>query len=50
VVGLRVFPALLRLAERLDRAWVPAAAWSALFVAHLLAGRLGLPTVKLWAP
>jgi hypothetical protein len=29
---------------------VPAAVWAVKFAAHLLAGRLGLPTVKLWAP
>jgi hypothetical protein len=38
---------LRRLAERLDRPWVPPAVWAATFTAHLLAGRLGLPTVKL---
>ena len=34
----------------LDRPWVPAAVWAVTFTAHLFAGRLGLPTVKLWAP
>ena len=50
VAALRLVPSLRRVAERLDRPWVPAAAWAALFAAHLFAGRLGLPTVKLWAP
>jgi hypothetical protein len=47
VVALRSWPWLRALAMRLDRAWLPAAAWSALFLAHLVAGRLGLPTIKL---
>ena len=38
------------LAERLDRPWVPAAVWAVAFCAHLFAGRLGLPTVKVWTP
>ncbi len=50
VAALRLSAWLRRLVERLDRPWVPAAAWCALFAAHLFAGRLGLPTVKLWAP
>jgi hypothetical protein len=50
VAALRLLPPLRRLAERLDRPWVPAAAWAATFAAHLFAGRLGLPTVKIWAP
>jgi 4-amino-4-deoxy-L-arabinose transferase-like glycosyltransferase len=50
VAALRLSPRLRRLAGALDRPWVPAAVWAATFVAHLLAGRLGLPTVKLWAP
>ncbi|HEX9185733.1 MAG TPA: glycosyltransferase family 39 protein [Vicinamibacteria bacterium] len=50
VAGLRLLPALRRLADRLDRPWVPAAAWAAVFAVHLFAGRLGLPTVKIWAP
>jgi hypothetical protein len=50
VAALRLSAWLRRVAERLDRPWVPAAAWAVLFVAHLFAGRLGLPTVKLWAP
>ncbi len=50
IAALRLAPRLRRLAERLDRPWLPAAAWAVLFAAHLFAGRLGLPTVKLWAP
>jgi hypothetical protein len=50
VAALRLLPSLRRLAEKLDRAWVPAAVWAAAFAAHLLAGRLGLPTVKVWTP
>jgi hypothetical protein len=50
VAALRLAAWLRRAAERLDRPWLPAAAWAVLFVAHLFAGRLGLPTVKLWAP
>jgi hypothetical protein len=33
-------------AERLDRPWVAPAVWAATFAAHLVAGRLGLPTFK----
>lgn len=50
VAALRLSPRFRRLAAALDRPWVPAAVWGATFVAHLFAGRLGLPTVKLWAP
>jgi 4-amino-4-deoxy-L-arabinose transferase-like glycosyltransferase len=50
VAALRLVPALRQLAARLDRPWLPAAVWAATFAAHLFAGRLGLPTVKLWAP
>ena len=50
IAALRLSAWLRRLATQLDRPWVPAAAWSVLFVGHLFAGRLGLPTVKLWAP
>jgi len=50
VTALRIVPPLRRLAERLDRPWLPAVVWAAAFAAHLFAGRLGLPTVKLWAP
>lgn len=47
IAALRLVPSLRRLAERLDRPWLPAAVWAATFAAHLFAGRLGLPTVKL---
>jgi hypothetical protein len=47
VAALRLVPKLRRLADRLDRPWLPPAVWAATFIAHLLAGRLGLPTVKL---
>jgi len=52
VAALRAWPRLRSLAEMLDRrrAWAQAALWLALFAAHILAGRLGLPTVKVWAP
>ncbi len=50
VAALRASTRLRRLAGTLDRPWVPAAVWAATFGAHLFAGRLGLPTVKLWAP
>jgi hypothetical protein len=50
VAALRLSPRLRRLAGRLDRPWVPAAVWAIAFVAHVFAGRLGLPTVKVWAP
>ena len=50
VAALRLWPRLRRLAGTLDRPWVPAAVWGVTFVAHLFAGRLGLPTVKVWAP
>jgi Dolichyl-phosphate-mannose-protein mannosyltransferase len=51
VVALRRWPWLRRLAERVDRRpFAPAALFGLLFVLHVAAGRLGLPTVKLWAP
>jgi hypothetical protein len=50
VAALRSWPRFARLAERLDRPWVPAAVWSVTFVLHMFAGRLGVPTIKLWAP
>jgi hypothetical protein len=49
VTALRSWPPFRRLATRLDRPWVPAVVWAAAFAAHLFAGRLGLPTVKLEA-
>ena len=50
VAALRAVPRLARLARTLDRPWFPAAVWAVTFVGHLFAGRLGLPTVKVWAP
>lgn len=50
VAALRAWPRFHRFAERLDRPWVPVAIWSLTFTIHMFAGRLGLPTVKLWAP
>jgi 4-amino-4-deoxy-L-arabinose transferase-like glycosyltransferase len=50
VAALRASTRLRRLAERLDRPWVPAAVWAVAFCAHVFAGRLGLPTVKVWTP
>ncbi len=52
IAALRAWPPLRSLAERLDRgrAWAPATLWLVLFALHLFAGRLGLPTVKVWAP
>ncbi len=52
VAALRTWPRLLSFAERVHRGrpWLPAALWLALVVVHLLAGRLGVPTVKVWAP
>lgn len=48
VAASRTSTALRALAARLDRPWVAAAFWGAAFLAHLAAGRLGLPTVKVW--
>ncbi len=48
VAALRASSRLRRWATRLDRPWVPAAVWAVAFSAHLFAGRLGLPTVKVW--
>ena len=50
VSALRASSRLRRWAERVDRPWVPAAVWAVAFSAHLFAGRLGLPTVKVWTP
>jgi hypothetical protein len=50
VAALRASTRLRRLAGVLDRPWVPAAVWAVAFCAHLLAGRLGLPTIKVWTP
>jgi hypothetical protein len=51
VVALRRWPWVRRIAERVDRHPVaPATLFVVLFVLHVVGGRLGLPTVKLWAP
>ena len=50
VAALRASTRLRRLAFALDRPWVPAAVWVVAFAAHLFAGRLGLPTVKIVGP
>ena len=47
VAALRMSTRLRSLAGTLDRPWVPAAVWAVTFAAHLFAGRLGLPTVKI---
>jgi 4-amino-4-deoxy-L-arabinose transferase-like glycosyltransferase len=51
VVAIRRFGWLRRVAERVDR-WpaAPAVLFLLLVVLHAAAGRLGLPTVKVWAP
>jgi 4-amino-4-deoxy-L-arabinose transferase-like glycosyltransferase len=49
VAALRASARLRRAAEHLDRPWIPAVVWILAFGAHLFAGRLGLPTVKVWA-
>jgi hypothetical protein len=50
VAALRGSARLRRVAERLDRPWVPAVVWAATFGTHIFGGWLGLPTVKVWAP
>jgi 4-amino-4-deoxy-L-arabinose transferase-like glycosyltransferase len=52
VAALGTWPSFRRVADRLDpaRAWLPAALWLVLFALHIAGGRLGLPTVKVWAP
>lgn len=50
MAALRLLPSFRRLAARLDRPWLPAVVWALTFAAHLFAGRLGVPTVKLAAP
>jgi 4-amino-4-deoxy-L-arabinose transferase-like glycosyltransferase len=52
VLGLRAFPRLAAVALRLD-AWHPfpaVALWILTFALHLAGGRLGVPTIKVWAP
>jgi hypothetical protein len=50
VAALRTLPRFRRFAARLDRPWVPAAVWFLFFILHAFAGRVGVPTVKIWAP
>jgi 4-amino-4-deoxy-L-arabinose transferase-like glycosyltransferase len=52
VIGLRVFPRMRALFDRLDRHHpLPAVAvWLLTFGLHLLGGLVGLPTVKVWPP
>jgi hypothetical protein len=51
LVALRGWTWVRRLAERIDRyPAAPAALFVLLFALHMAAGRLGLPTVKIWAP
>ena len=50
VAALRTWPRLRGFAEKLDRPWVPAAAWCLALLVRIVGGRLGLPTVKVWAP
>ena len=47
IAALRLWPRFRRFASRLDRPWVPAAVFLLTFAAHVLAGRLGVPTVKI---
>jgi hypothetical protein len=47
VAALALWPRCKHLAERLDRPWVPAAVFAIAFALHVLAGRLGVPTVKI---
>lgn len=46
--AVRTWPPLRRLADRLDRPWVAPAVFAVTSAAHILAGRLGVPTVKIW--
>jgi 4-amino-4-deoxy-L-arabinose transferase-like glycosyltransferase len=52
IAALRSGPRLRAFAAWVDRGrtWAPAALWLALFAAHLVSGRLGVPTIKVWAP
>jgi 4-amino-4-deoxy-L-arabinose transferase-like glycosyltransferase len=52
VAALRAWPRLRSLTEAAQggRSWMPAALWLILFAVHIFAGRLGVPTVKIWAP
>jgi 4-amino-4-deoxy-L-arabinose transferase-like glycosyltransferase len=52
IAALRAWPRLAAFMSRVDqgRPWAPAALWLVLFALHILAGWLGLPTIKVWAP
>ena len=47
VAALRLSSRFRVVAARLDRPWVPAVVFALTFAAHVVAGRLGLPTVKI---
>jgi hypothetical protein len=47
VAALLLWPRFRRFAQTLDKPWMPAVVFWLAFVAHLLAGRLGLPTIKI---
>lgn len=52
ILALRSFPRLAALVGRLD-VWHPfpaVALWLVTFALHILGGRLGVPTIKVWAP
>jgi len=49
-VALGRWPRFRRLAAALDRPWVPAVMWCLALLLHPVAGRLGVPTIKLWPP
>ncbi len=50
VAALRASPRLRRVAGHVDRPWAPAAVFVLAFLLHMAGGRLGIPTIKLWAP
>jgi 4-amino-4-deoxy-L-arabinose transferase-like glycosyltransferase len=47
VAALVLWPRFRRVAEKLDKPWIPAAVFGLTFALHVLAGRLGVPTVKI---
>jgi 4-amino-4-deoxy-L-arabinose transferase-like glycosyltransferase len=52
VAALRSWPRLGRAVTRADRwhPYLPVAVWAVTVALHLLAGRLHIPTIKVWAP
>lgn len=48
--AMRRSPALERALRRLDSAYLPPLLWAATLALHLLAGRLSLPRIDIWAP